>query len=260
MTVHIIKEEVHMRRITPAAFVFLLVNAVQGGAQTPPAAAAAPPDAVTGNVTVGLALTSGNKDTTTFNAGYEFKYDPKTKNVVKSTGLFLYGKSDSELTAEQYGLVFRDEYSLSPRAFVFGEFRYLHDKFKGIDYLLSPTGGAGYKLVDAPATSLAVSAGVGAVSEKDTGFDLSTTGAVTFDEKLAHKLSATATVGQTFAALWKTSDFGDALYGFGVNLAATVTGRAQLTVELRDTYKVKPPDPTLKKNDVTLIMGAVYKF
>jgi putative salt-induced outer membrane protein YdiY len=248
-----------VRTSIATAFAVLLLNAVPGGAQTP-AAGSTPPDPMTGNVTFGLALTSGNKDTTTFNAGYEFKYDPKTKNVVKSTGLFLYGKSDGELTAEQYGLMFRDEYSVSPRAFVYGEFRYLHDKFKGIDYLLSPTGGAGYKLVDVPKTSLAVSAGVGFVSEKDTGFDLTTDGAVTFDEKLTHKLSDTATVGQTFAALWKTSDFGDALYGFGVNLAATITSHALLTVELRDTYKVKPPDPTLKKNDVTLIMGASYKF
>ena len=149
---------------------------------------------------------------------------------------------------------------MAARAFVFGEFRYLHDKFKGIDYLLSPTGGAGYKLVDGPATSLAVSGGLGFVSEKDSGFDVHTSGAVTFDEKLTHALTRTATLGQTFAALWKTSDFGDALYGFGVSLAASITGKAQLKVELRDTYKNKPPDPALEKNDVILVMGAVYKF
>ena len=101
-------------------------------AQAPAPATEPPPPAVTGNVSFGLGLTSGNKDTMNFNAGYEFKYDPKTKNVVKSTGLFLYGKTDGELTNEQYGLSVRDEYSFSPRAFVFGEMRYLHDRFKGI--------------------------------------------------------------------------------------------------------------------------------
>jgi len=249
-----------VRTSISAALITLLLGAVPLMAQPAAAPDAKPPEPTTGNVSLGLALTSGNKDTTTFNAGYELKYDPKTKNVFKSSGLFLYGKSDGEVTAEQYGLTFRDEYAVGPRAFVFGDFRYLHDKFKGIDYLLSPTGGVGYKVVDMPKTSLDVSGGLGFVSEKDTGFDLHTSGAVTFDQKLTHKLTSTATLGQTFAALWKTSDFSDALYGFGVSLAAAITGQAQLKVELRDTYKNKPPDPTLQKNDITLIMGAVYKF
>jgi putative salt-induced outer membrane protein len=249
-----------MRTSICAASIILLLGAMPLMAQPATTPDSTPPKATTGNVSVGLALTSGNKDTTTFNAGYELKYDPKTKNVFKSSGLFLYGKSDGEVTAEQYGLTFRDEYAVGLRAFVFGDFRYLHDKFKGIDYLLSPTGGVGYKVVDMPNTSLDVSGGLGFVSEKDSGFDLHTSGAVTFDEKLSHTLTSTATLGQTFAALWKTSDFSDALYGFGVSLAAAITGQAQLKVELRDTYKNKPPDPTLKKNDVILIMGAVYKF
>ena len=104
-------------------------------------------------------------DTVTFNGSYEVKFDPKTRNVVKSNGLFLYGKTNGTLSTEQYGLLIRDEYSLGPRTFVFGELRYLHDRFKGISYLLSPTVGAGYKVVDEKNMTLSLSAGVGAVSE-----------------------------------------------------------------------------------------------
>ena len=237
----------------------LLALALPLMAQTPAAPAEAPKP-TSGNVNVGLALASGNTDTSTFTAGYEVKYDPKTKNVFKSTGLFLYGQTEGEKTAEQYGLTFRDEYALTPRAFVYGDFRYLHDRFKGISYLLSPTAGAGYKVVDLPSTQLALSAGAGLVTEKDYGFDLTTSGAVTFDEKFSHKLTATATAGQTVSGLWKTSDFGDALYGFGVNLTASITSLAQLKLELLDTYKTKPPDPALEKNDVLFIMSVVFKF
>jgi putative salt-induced outer membrane protein len=229
-------------------------------AQAPAQAAAPPPAAVTGNVSVGLGVTSGNKDTTNVNAGYEFQYDPKTKNVVKSTGLFLYGKTDGELTNEQYGLSLRDEYSIRPRVFVFGETRYLHDRFKGIEYLLTPTGGVGYKLVDDKVTTLSVSAGLGGVWEKDYDVDLKTTGAVSLDEKLSRKLSASAAVNQSFSALWNISDFGDALYLFGLNLTATVVGKAQLKIELLDTYKTRPPQPGLQSNDVAFITGIVYKF
>jgi putative salt-induced outer membrane protein YdiY len=249
-----------MRHQATTAALMLLVLGVPLMAQPP----ASPPPEVTrrasGNVNLGVALTSGNKDTSTFNAGYEFKYDPKTKNVVKSTGLLLFGKTEGEKTAEQYGLTLRDEYTFNTRAFVYGDFRYLHDRFKGINYLVSPTAGGGYKVVDTPATQLALSAGAGFVSEEDYGFDLRTSGAVTFDEKFTHQLTATATTGQTISALWKTSDFGDALYGFGLNLAASITSQAQLKIELLDTYKTKPPDPALKKNDVVLIMSVVYKF
>ncbi len=143
---------------------------------------------------------------------------------------------------------------------MFGEVRYLHDRFKGISYLLTPTAGVGYKVVDTKATTLSISGGLGGVWEKDYDLDLKTNGAVSLDEKLSHKLSASASLNQSFAALWNIGDFGDGLYIFGVNLTATVVGKAQIKLELLDTYKAQPPLPTLQSNDVSFIAGIVYKF
>ena len=234
----------------------------QAPAQAPPCTPPPepPPPAFTGNISFGLGITSGNKDTTNVNAGYEFKYDPKTKNVLKSAGLFLYGKTDGEVSNETYGLSARDEYSFSPRAFVFGDVKYLHDRFKGIQSLISPTAGVGYKIVDNKATALSVSGGLGAVWEKDYDVESKTTGAASFDEKFTQNLSASASVGQSFSALWNVGDFGDALYLFGANIAASVVGKAQIKLELLDTYKTRPPLPTLKSNDVNFITSIVYKF
>ena len=39
---------------------------------------------------------------------------------------------------------------------MYGQFRYLRDTFKQIDYLMSPTVGVGQKLIIAPRTLLAV--------------------------------------------------------------------------------------------------------
>ncbi len=229
----------------------------------PPAAAPAPappPPDWTSSINVGLALTTGNNDSLNANGGFDVKYDPKTKNVLKTSGLFLYGETEGDKTAEQYGLNVRDEYALNPRTFVFGDFRYLHDRFKGISYLMAGTGGIGYKVVDLPATMIAVSVGGGGVWEKDYGFDTTSSGALTFDEKLTHKLTANATIGQNFLALWKTNDFDDVLYTFGANFAVAINKQAQLKVQLLDTYKNKPQDTTLKKNDLSLIVGVVFKF
>ena len=60
-------------------------------------------------------------------------------------------------------------------------------------------------------------------------------------------------------ALWKTNDFEDALFTFGIGLAAAMSTRTQLKVELLDTFKNKPPSAEIKKNDVAVLMAIVYK-
>jgi hypothetical protein len=60
-------------------------------------------------------------------------------------------------------------------------------------------------------------------------------------------------------ALWKTKNFDDVLYTFGAGVAASISTRTQLKIELLDTYKNLPPLPTVQKNDVALLMAIVYK-
>jgi putative salt-induced outer membrane protein YdiY len=99
-------------------------------AQTPPAQTPAPPKVWTVAVSAGLALASGNTDTSTINAAYDIVYDPKTKNVVKSDALYLRGETEEVLSANRLGFNVRDEYSLTTRLFVFGQNQYLKDEFK----------------------------------------------------------------------------------------------------------------------------------
>ena len=80
-------------------------------------------------------------------------------------------------------------------------------------------------------------------------------GAVTASEKLSQTLTATTTLTQSVAALWKTKDWDDSLYTFGVGVAATISTRTQLKVEVLDIYKNLPPVPTIKKNDVAAADG-----
>ena len=83
-------------------------------------------------------------------------------------------------------------------------------------------------------------------------------GAVTAREKLTQTLTATTTLNQSVAALWKTNDWDDALYTFSAGVAASITTRTQLKVELLDTYKNRPL-PGNQSNDVTVLMAIVYK-
>ena len=86
--------------------------------------------------------------------------------MIKSDGLAIRGKTDGELSADRTGLNLRDEFRLNGRAYVFGQAQYLRDRFKEIDYLVAPTAGVGYKVVDSEATKLAVDVAVGGVWER----------------------------------------------------------------------------------------------
>jgi len=212
------------------------------------------------NASAGLALTAGNTDTSTVNAAYDLIYDPQRKNVVKSDALYIHGKSEGELTASRLGFNVRDEYKLTPRVYLFGQNQYLRDEFKNIDWLLAPGGGLGVKLSDTVQTKLSVDGGLAAVWEANTGFDVRTSGAVIASERLTQRLTATTTLTEGVTALWKTKDWNDSLYTFGAGVAATVSTRTQLKVEVLDVYKNLPPSPEIKKNDVALLMAIVYKI
>jgi putative salt-induced outer membrane protein YdiY len=243
-----------MQRSVVAAAFLVSMSAGAASAQAP-----AEPKIWTVLASAGLALTSGNTDTSTVNAAYDLTYDPQTSNVVKSDALFLRGKSNDVLTAERLGINVRDEYAINARTFVFGQNQYLRDEFKSIDYLLAPTGGIGYKILDSAPTKLSVDAGVGGVWEKNPEVDVRSSGAITLGEKFAQTLTATTTLTQSFSGLWKTKDFDDTLLTFGVGIAASMSTHTQLKVELLDTYKNKPPTITTKKNDVAVLMAIVYK-
>lgn len=136
----------------------------------------------------------------------------------------------------------------------------MRDTFKSIDYLVSPTVGAGYKVVDDAKATFTVDSGLGLIWEKNPGRDVRTSGAVTAGENLLFKFSDTASFTHSVGALWVMDDFGDALYTFKAGVTAALTTRSQLKVELVDSYKTRPPDALTQKNDVALVTAIVYKF
>jgi putative salt-induced outer membrane protein len=232
------------------------------GAQTPqpPAAPPAPPPGWSGNAGFGLALNRGNTDTTNLNLSFEATDDPKTGSVWKFKGLYLRGDNNGEIAVDRLLLEGRNERTLTERVYAFGQLQFLEDQFKDIDYLFAPSVGIGYKLLTLPMTTLSADGGVGIKWEKNPGLDRRTTGVFTGSDKFEHKLSTTASITQAFNALWKANDFGDALYTFSAGIAAALTTRTQLKLELLDTYVTRPPTVTVKSNDVAVLTALVYKF
>lgn len=249
-----------LARLSCVFAVTLITCSARAAAQTPAPAPAPPPPALTGSAGFGLALNRGNTATTNLNASFDATHDPKTQSVWKFKGLYLRGTNNGTLALDRLQLEGRNERALSDRLYAFGQLQFLEDQFKAIDYLVAPGVGIGYKVVTTPVTSLNMDGGLGVKLEKNPGKDRRTDAVVTVSDKLEHKISKTAAITQSLGALWKAADFGDALYTFAAGVAASLTARTQLKVEVLDTYASRPPTAAVKSNDVALLTTFVFKF
>jgi putative salt-induced outer membrane protein YdiY len=225
-------------------------------AQEPPP----PGQTWSGNIGAGLSLTRGNSDTKNVNLSAQAAQRIDAKNLAKYDAFYLRGDQNGDLTIDRTTFGGRDEYTISPLLYAFGDAHFLRDKFKKIDYLVSPTVGAGYHFIKEKDLDLAAEGGLGLVVEKDAGFARETSGAITARQLLTWKFSPTATVGEVASGLWKTKAFGDALYHFEASLASDLTPRSQLKLSAMDDYKTRPPAAGVKKNDISIIAAVVMKF
>ncbi len=219
-----------------------------------------PPPPLTGGVALGIAATSGNTDTSSFSFTLGLKYDPKTQNVVKMDGYFLYGQTDSVTTTQKASLLARDEYSFTDRFFAFGEVGYLNDRFKGITYLITPVAGAGYKVVKTKEVVLALDGGVGLAFEQDKGYDSHTSGALRAGEAFEWQISSFAKLTQNASGLWKMDDFSDYFFHFDAGVVSPLSKAFDLKIAFLLDYKNKPQPDTLKKTDRSLLASLGYKF
>jgi putative salt-induced outer membrane protein YdiY len=208
----------------------------------------------------GLALTGGNTDTKNFNLSFNLLRDPKKKNVFKVDALYLRGSQTGILNLNRAAVKVRDEYTLTGRTFLFAEMGYLRDPFKDIRYLIAPVGGIGYRLINNDRTLLAVSGGAGGFFEKNSGVPMKKSGSLNAGENFSQKISGTATLTQSISTLWKTSDFEDSLTNFSVGMTSTLYKKLDLKVEFLDTYKTRPPNPTIKRNDTAFVMTFLLKY
>jgi putative salt-induced outer membrane protein len=223
-------------------------------------APAAPMKTYTGSFGGGFALTSGNTDTKNFNLTFDMVRDPKTRNVIKANASYLRGTQSDILSVDRTAFNVRDEYSLTTRVYAFGQLDYLRDQFKQIIFLWAPSGGLGYKLINTDPTKLTVDGGAGGFFEKNPGREVTRSGAVTAGERFTHKLSASSTFNQNLGTIWKTDDFGDYLTNFSVGLTSSIMQNLDIKVEFLDSYKRKPQNIGVKRNDTAFITAFVLKF
>jgi putative salt-induced outer membrane protein len=258
-----------MTRTTLAAFsLVLLVAAVpalaEDAAPAKPMCPCPPPDppapALQGAFSAGLALTTGNTDTSSFNLGFNLVYDPKTHSLFKADAFYLRSANDGLATTDKAAAILRYEYKLTERFYAFVQLGYQRDRFKNVTYLVTPMLGGGYDVVKEKNLEVTVDVSVGGAFEKDSGFDAASSGAFSLGQGFVWKISPVATFTEKATGLWKTKDTSDCFYHFELGLSASVVKNFELKVAYLVDYKNLPNPPTLKKTDTALIAAIVYKF
>jgi putative salt-induced outer membrane protein len=208
----------------------------------------------------GLSVTGGNTETSSYNVSVEAQYDPHTRNVVRGSGLYLRTSQDGVASANRTLVTGRDEYTPSGRAFVFGNVEYQRDRFKGVDHVVAPQLGVGFKIVENPKILCALDGGLGAAIEKLVGEDATTRLAVNASNRVEWKASGSTTVFQKANALWKAADFADAYYHAETGITTGLAKRLEVKFAFVDDYKTKPPSPALKKNDTSFLASLVFRL
>lgn len=229
-------------------------------AQSSQEPAAAPPPVYAGSFGGGFGLTGGNSATKNVNLSFGLVRDPKTKDVFKVDALYLRSTQNDVLSLDRSLMRVREEHTVSGRAFLFSQMEYLRDRPKDIRYLLAPTGGVGYKVVNNDRTVLSFSGGAGGIWEKNTGLDVKGSGSLNAGESLSYKVSPTATFVQAISQLWKTNDFSDYLTNFSMGVSTSINKKMELKVEFLDSFKNRPPNATIKKNDTAFVTTVGFKF
>jgi len=220
-----------------------------------------PPDKIwSGGAGAGLSLTTGNTDTTDLNLSLNAVRDPNTRNLIKFGALYVRGTSDDEVNKSRARLYFRDDYTLTDGLFAFASTDFQRDPFKEIDYLINPVAGLGYRAYSTDRLQLNFGGGGGAIWEKNMGLDVDSTGSLNAGQELEFQISETARVTQKLSGLWKTRDFGDALYHFVTALSVSIIKNMELKTEFHFDRKSKPTGTDTLKNDTATLLSFVYKF
>jgi putative salt-induced outer membrane protein YdiY len=207
----------------------------------------------------GIALTQGNKDTSTYNASYTVAYAPHPRRTFKSDAFLIRGRTNGDLSNDKFALNVREEYRTSDRVFIYGQNQYARDRFKRIQYMVAPTGGVGLTTIKNERTTMTIDVGAGGVWEKNPYADVRASGALTFNQKATQAISTTTTLTQGLRGLWKTEDLADAVYQLALTAALAVNSHVQVKIEAINSYNTKPTGSGIQKNDISMVFALAFR-
>ena len=245
-----------MKRIVLLCVLFCLP--LPAFAQAPAAAPPPPPPKHEGTAEFAFVGTTGNASTQTIGLNGEFIVRPE-QWVVTNKASFVRNESESELTAESFGYLFRAARTLSPRLSAFGEYAYFRDEFAGVLHRNSLVGGISYKAVDLPKHLFFTDAGLGYMNEKRAEGDDVSSATWSLGAGYKWKISSTAEFTEDIRMTGLFADGSD----WRLLQVAAVTARLTNTFSLKVSNTIRyahAPVPGFKNTDTNTSVALVAKF
>ena len=113
-----------------------------------------------GSTSLGFLSTSGNTDSTSYNAAFAIAY--ATNKWTHSFDAAAIGAKQTDVsTAEAYQADWKSTYDFSEHNYIFGLINWRKDRFSGVDQQLSESIGYGRRLITTPSHNLSVELGAG---------------------------------------------------------------------------------------------------
>jgi putative salt-induced outer membrane protein YdiY len=223
-----------------------------------PPVAPPPPPKQEGTAEFAFVGTTGNASTQTIGLNGEFIVRPE-QWVVTNKASFIRNESESELTAQSFGYLFRAARTFSPRLSGFGEYAYFRDEFAGVAHRNSLVGGISYKLVDLPKHVFFTDAGLGYMNEQRLAGDDVSSATWSLGAGYRWKISETAEFTED---LRMTGLFADADDWRVLQMAAITARLTQLfSLKVSNTVRYShAPVPGFKNTDTNTSVALVAKF
>ena len=234
----------------------LLCLPAQAAAQAPSAPPAPPKHE--GTAEFAFVGTTGNASTQTIGLNAELIVRPD-QWVVTNKANFIRNQSDSELTAQSFGYLFRGARTFSPRLSAFGEYAYFRDEFAGVSNRNSLVGGVSYKLVDLARHQFFTDAGLGYMSEKRLEGDDVSSGTWSLGAGYKWKFSDTAEFSEDFRMTGVFAESAD----WRILQAAAITARLTQLFSLKVSNTIRyanAPVSGFQNTDTTTSVALVAKF
>jgi putative salt-induced outer membrane protein len=136
-------------------------------------APATPGDPFVGNVALGYLATSGNTDSTNFNAALKVTWDLDGPWMHEWNALAISARTDDETTAEAQAAGYKAQRSFGEKSYIFFAGDWRQDRFSGYDRQVTEAIGYGNRLIETERHMLSLEAGAGAKqSDLITGEEL----------------------------------------------------------------------------------------
>lgn len=207
------------------------------------------------SIALGYVGTSGNTDTTTFNA--ELTLTLRSAPWTHNLKLQALGSQENSVTkAERYFLEDKSDYALDDLQYMFAKGSYLDDRFSGYSYQATASLGYGRYLIRNDMFTLEGFGGLGYRQSEEVEGEKIGEGVVSLGEKFAWNISDVTKLVQSL-----TSDIGEDLTIsiFEVGLESQIIGGISTKIAFQARHISEVPEGN-KKTDTLTSVSLVYSF